>query len=1150
MSDCKCEANNDPLCGFCQDDLYCPQCGSEITTVFSPDAVRDESVDPPVEKIWVYPKENEFLVWLSRSCWDQDRQPQCDVAELDTERSILSYSPWFQSQLVRRDVNPVEKSLGYRLVPRADRIAEWGDQWYALLDLRGVELQLTAVGGFKQKQFTLHVCRKPEVAVRFSGRDILEDDTEVNSWEIGNRAELRVTIEIEATTAPVYIEKPVELIMGNRKIAELRPSQWLKPGDVPYQDSFTLDCTQWEEDDQREIIVKLPFHSCGLLESAHTFTMVPSGYPEFSQPNIDLDYVMYGDWIESGAPLSRVPSLIVRNKGAAQIYLQSPEITVSRGHPFSRIGELRIAVQWKNEGIGQAKLLLREQAAEIALTIDLRDVPEGSLGDEEIRGDLTLREVDRDREWRLPLVIRRIIRRPVCDRRVAIDFGSTNTYVAVRNQNIRAPSDQQVVPVFDDHDPERFPSAIYFQDVSDPQHPKYLIGPEAIREGRAMPQALLSGLKRWVGVGGRHGGGPSPQWSVWDRNGKDAVYDTPTVIRFFLRGLIQRCEDRLREKVHRIGVAFPTDFTQRRVRAYEEILDNLAEELKNEDPPRILEYRAAASLAAGTEATGPLAPAALCALDEATAVMLSFVLDSRILREHILQRLAGRPYLVIGSVDVGGGTVDTALIRVRFHNFRRGIDLVRFSSEYLGFGGDRQFGGDNVTVACFERLLRQLEEILQAAAADGCPAWTIPWARPGDEHGDQESRQNFDALWDVAEHLKFFLCKRATTGNEKRDLLARLNLHLANVWVERPGGAPGEKQPLQLDERAWESVEKFLADVQAALDAIDAPPEDESARVGDEASIVQQGCRSELFCTLADLYDHRIIRDLQDNGGYTARERLERCVNELIDFAEIRTPAAGNEQGDEPDCKVKHKERIDFVVLAGAGARLPLVEELLVDRLARAFVQEGWEFPDAEPPETAGPSEAGLREQIRRRVILKDDKHAKSKVAWGLVRYLTLQENSPSKVRGLRMSTQYSQAAIGRWSDVMNELMVVVPRCSPIDDPKHGYPLHGVTRNDFEIPILRLHYLDHDRLCLLGHFDLSQPPLPVNSRETSDEQAAASSVPQELPDDHCLVIRFHGNIDRVELCVEVGDQCYGSWWMIPHLEVGNANDSDVQQEEG
>jgi hypothetical protein len=1057
---CRCQAPSVPLCGFCEDDLYCPQCGSEITSVFCDAACADDGV------IWIYPNDKgDFEFSLSLRCRGRDRDARETCPELDLSQSRLRVSNWFERELEQLGPRADGRAMRYRLKPRPAYLNR-GTGWHNILPLAGVAADLQASGQFQSTTFALRVCRSPEFSILFSGNDVLLDaaETGATSWEVFRSDKLLLDVEFRSNFSPVYFqgygpgEGPIDVTpigsFAAYLVDECPPELELGPPqhadqDVAWKTRLALDATDWEVGDKRELAFCLrgPF---GVQRIVHTFHRVAVPDLRYSVQPINIPVLHYGDVLRARRHGGSLADVTIENVGEAAGRSNPPRIEWET----PPVDESMLVATWAkpdfNGGFSPG------DQAELDLVIDAGRVPEGELADRELRARIVLAMDDPQRQWTLPVVIRRVVSRPVCQRRVAIDFGNTNTYVAVWSQD----DADQVAAVLTDGDPEQFASAMYFRDVSDPEHPEYIVGPEAVRLGRACPTAMVSMLKRWIGE--READGSCPKRYVWDENGRDATYDIPTLVRLFFRGVIGRCENLLHEKVARIGVSLPTNSSPRRNAAFRAILDELAVRMRAETPSRQLE----------------------CAerdIDEATAVTMAFVLDPENLKKEIKNRLAtGRRSLVVASVDVGGGTVDTALIRVHFDCNLDHVEFARFGSEYLGLGGDSQFGGDNVTAAILEMLSERLRRILQNAG-ESTPAGVpeLRLAMPG-EGQSRDARGNFDVLWNAAELIKFHLCTpegdsgcpaspataEAVAASEGRRVLReQLNVALHELTARYATAGSGcKEQPLLQDPALRERLQQ----------AID---------------------NGELLCTLDEACRHTIQKDLQGQSGYTVYERLERCIVELAGFAR------------------RHSTDVDFVVLAGAGSRLPLVQQLLATHL-----------PGVD--------------------VYVDVKRAKSKVACGLVRYFELHEKAPDHVQGLRFASQYTPWPIGLREPGTRAFKEVVPVCSPVDDPQPWYEFPEGLRvqdvwNSNQARRIELYCRwGQNRVELLGTFDLRQPGDLAAQPASASPQAVEEVTPQlpdEMPQSNTVAIRFAGGLEAVDLNVCIDGRTFGFWRMSPAL---------------
>ena len=172
--------------------------------------------------------------------------------------------------------------------------------------------------------------------------------------------------------------------------------------------------------------------------------------------------------------------------------------------------------------------------------------------------------------------------------------------------------------------------------------------------------------------------------------------------------------------------------------------------------------------------------------------------------------------------------------------------------------------------------------------------------------------------------------------------------------------------------------------------------------------------RARLLVGLDQIYTHSIRHDLSGGSNYTVADRVERCVVRLKQYLE----RSGSPSPEGPD----------FVVMAGAGCHLPLARELL----AKAF----------------GKAE-----------LLFDLPHAKSKVAFGLIRYLDLRLFNEEAVRDVRPASDFSHADLSWRGGRIGKPILWVPSCSPLfKATSYHLPnrvLSEIWNNDRQILVLR-----------------------------------------------------------------------------------------------
>jgi hypothetical protein len=325
------------------------------------------------------------------------------------------------------------------------------------------------------------------------------------------------------------------------------------------------------------------------------------------------------------------------------------------------------------------------------------------------------------------------------DHDVAIDWGTTNTCAAYSLGVGR----QAPVPVRfmeGQPSPERFPSDIYFVDVSDPDNPIILTGEHASQQGKVHPECLLRSVKRKFQFRERV--------TVLDERQRHHTYEVRQVVLLLLHRLISQAEVVQGREMRLFGLTFPTKWSPRVRQLLEGVTRELARQLGQERRP--LEV----------EVLPPL-------IDEANAVALN------LLTAQHGRKLPERFFLI--AYDFGGGTVDTSVLEV---SFRGG----RLATRYVGIGGRPDFGGDDVTRAVLMLLRDKLMTALRRRDLfKGPRVLDIPLVADGEPLRDsrregvvwyQVGRGNWDVLWTVAEFVKKELCNARAPGGAGAPQLA------------------------------------------------------------------------------------------------------------------------------------------------------------------------------------------------------------------------------------------------------------------------------------------------------------------------------------------------------------------------------------------
>ena len=260
---------------------------------------------------------------------------------------------------------------------------------------------------------------------------------------------------------------------------------------------------------------------------------------------------------------------------------------------------------------------------------------------------------------------------------VAFDWGTSNSCAAYSTEVHVRPNPvylhaQQVKK------PEWFPSDVYFKDLSNPEQPVLLIGPDAVDRGEHRECCLHSVKRKFqfhedVTVVDERGA--APHLPGRGRGASDAVR------------LVSQAEKLGRFEIRKLGSTFPTKWPPRVRRKLQKVGEQLQQQLGAERhcevvvrPPEI---------------------------DEANAVAIDLLTSGETLPAHF--------HLI--AYDFGGGTVDTCVLEVA------GADIRSLRTSYVGIGGRRDFGGDEVTRAVLMVLHGRLTAALQPAASGaGGPA--------------------------------------------------------------------------------------------------------------------------------------------------------------------------------------------------------------------------------------------------------------------------------------------------------------------------------------------------------------------------------------------------------------------------------------------
>lgn len=860
---CRCDSKNDPLWAFCEDDLYCPQCGLRIAELHC------NHWHPATQRVWVYPREvspfpiPQFTLPLELHYRDRDRNLQKRPPSIDVEHS-MGPQDYFDTR-----VEPLPHGRGrvfyVRLVPTDEKVLPH-------LPRQGLRRKLTLVSDAGKTTLPLMICNTPEVSVALKGRGI--EPVGDNRWEITVADLLTVELSLQVTAPLIVSEDLAEIDVGDPDDAELaapavavRMSSPLRAETViypsePWSTTVHLDTRRFTQPGQRcQLIVLLQAKFTRLPPIILQLERVEKGRIRFDDNPYVVEETMYIGEVrsnnrnenpeDSSHPRYRpiVKKLYAKNEGNDAITLSPLEIDGNAAW---------LRAHWDADDIEErsrlpqadGKMILEPgERAEIYLRIDLTGV---EVVDDSVLSARLFTTDERSRRWDVPLTLNHIRHRTPCPYPLAVDFGNSNSYVAIQRPGpeFRWSADDQIVPAHALRDPERYPTALFFESLENPECPEYVIGPDALRLGRAAPRALVKDLKRWIGVEGSH-----RYRSVYDRHGRDHRYDVDTLIGLYIARLIEEAERIIRcYRITRVGVAYPSNFGPGRREAFQRVLQQICESSVNSRDRKLVALEAD--------------------IDEANAGALSFVLD-KVERNRLLR--AEQLSFVVASFDLGGGSMDTALLRFRVTEGN--VRFPIFCSEYLGIGGLASFGGDNVTIAVMELLKKRL---LESIGLQGVPAEQalarIPMPiqsghRPGEE------QECYEALWDAAEEIKIYQSLQLESGPD-------------------PAAATRLKNILVADLRKL--LETTPAAAGSHLEALQAAIEE-----------------NKFLINLEDIYRHVIAADPIGEGGYSVEERVRQGADELFEFARQKCT------------------QIDFVVLGGSASRLPLVKQVFMTNLGK-----------------------------------------------------------------------------------------------------------------------------------------------------------------------------------------------------------------------
>lgn len=910
---CRCVRGSDRTgWSYSKDDLFCPGCGTSIARLVS------ENQYPPnsgIGPLWVYPvpgsSELRFEVPIYLEFADLQRCVRRRPPRMDVQHAVSTDVQYFGSAVTISDTSTTDPDASNRpltisLTPR-DSVME------AALPAEGVEFRLRKLSGdFSERELHFRIGNTPSVRIEIVGPSI-ESDPQKGGFVVTASDKLDVKLRVHAIDAPIIIRTEVnrhsprcKLIQDGATVEHLHVQFELKdtleagteirPG-RPWSGDAHLDTSSVVEGQQISLTVPIEAHVARISRKDWKveITRIDKGGLKI-RPNPLVIPVMFFGECRSNAMNDRTENpegpdatgdppvigrIFVTNLGKATVILD--DVASTPKVQWLTTGWSKDVLEGSKRPRSESQIeLAPNERGEIYIRIDLREIlPQQLNADGSLSAVLNFVESQNPEPHAVQVVVSKVMLRRPCPVPLCIDFGNTNSYAAIRNPDSRSLETpwlrDELIAVHDVSCPERFPTALFFSHVDENSlAAEYEIGTLATTEAEKHG-SLVTDLKRWIGYSNH-------RKTVMSPHGDHQHYSVQTLIVLYLKRVVERAEAILRRfSIHQICVSHPSKYTMKRREAFFAVIDQLCEVVTQERGSELRQVFSGTDDAV-YKTDHRDTPRGI---DEANAVAVGAVFDSDVqdwLRQLVTPE---RPYFTVASFDLGGGSLDTAIIRFQV---RKGqMDLPRYTTEYLQIGGHDGFGGDHVTLVVFEILRQRIRESLDRA---GLPARECLSCIPSPhrkDSADTERRRNYEVLWRVSERIKIHQCMHPdgnTEGNELAGLQHFVRSQLVHDLVLAP--TPGGK--FTPDTKVQDVLKSFV-DSEAYLIPLDS------------------------------IYRHPMQLDLLgDQEEWTVCGRILQCAEELREFAESKDTA------------------IDLIVRCGAGSRLPLVDEILLKELPNSKI--------------------------------------------------------------------------------------------------------------------------------------------------------------------------------------------------------------------
>ncbi len=320
-------------------------------------------------------------------------------------------------------------------------------------------------------------------------------------------------------------------------------------------------------------------------------------------------------------------------------------------------------------------------------------------------------EFEEDEKLEISIIVQEIAEESTEFRGVfAVDFGTTNSCYAFKGKIGKSGSIEDALKRAQSS-PE-VPSLVFFRDVSNREHPEYVIGNEAkydIKEYSGQTYSYFMSIKRLLGddkgfiVLDQHSGTRREHRQKWH---------VEEIAAFIIRDIMRRAEEEVGEKITQVVATYPTLFSQDRKmavkRAFERALKDRGVEVEE--------------------------GSVKMHLDETSAAAFNYIYGTLLDEFRRFATLKKEVQLLV--YDFGGGTVDISLVDVKISRDEKG--KLHIDTQLKGLSGESYYGGDNVTLEMFKVLKNRL--ILAGAHA-------LEGLLPSEEAEAEQEKEAQEDIW-------------------------------------------------------------------------------------------------------------------------------------------------------------------------------------------------------------------------------------------------------------------------------------------------------------------------------------------------------------------------------------------------------------------